>query len=105
MQKLLRRLWYMLRRDRADAELAKEMEFHRAMLRRQSPEHLHLMGNMAISREDARAVWIWPWLESIVQDLAYAARGFVRQPGFTLVAVVALACAIGLNTSLFTVFL
>ncbi len=104
MQKLVRRLWYILRRDRADAELAEEMEFHQAMLRQQLGDARQAMGNTAISREDARAVWIWPWMESIGQDLAYAGRGFLRQPGFTLVAVLALACAIGLNTSLFTVF-
>jgi predicted permease len=62
------------------------------------------MGNITLMWEDARAVWIWPWLQSIWQDLAYAARGFHRQPGFTLIAIVALACATGLNTSLFTVF-
>jgi len=104
MLRLFRRIWYLLHRNRADAELAEEMEFHQAMLQQQHGDARRAMGNTAISREDARAVWVWPWLESIAQDLAYAARGFLRQPGFTLVAVLALACAIGLNTSLFTVF-
>jgi len=49
-------------------------------------------------------VWIWPWLESVWQDVTYAVRNLRRQPGFTLVALVALASAIGVNTSLFTVF-
>ena len=62
------------------------------------------MGNTTLMREDSRAVWIWPWLESIWRDLAYALRSFRRQPGFALVAILTLSCAIGLNTSLFTVF-
>jgi hypothetical protein len=101
--RFFRRVFYILRRDRADADLAEEIAFHQAMLQ-QRGEGLRAMGNTAISREDARAVWIWPWLESMLQDLAYAGRGFRRQPVFTAVAVLALACAIGLNTSLFTVF-
>jgi hypothetical protein len=39
-----------------------------------------------------------------MQDLRYALRNLRRQPGFAIVAILALGCAIGLNTSLFTVF-
>src|SRR5262245_55413511 len=60
------------------------------------------LGNVALAREDARGVWIFPWLESVWQDVGYAVRGLRREPGFTLVAVLALGGAIGLNTSLFT---
>jgi hypothetical protein len=28
------------------------------------------MGNITHAREDARAVWIWPWLQSVWQDVA-----------------------------------
>jgi len=62
------------------------------------------MGPSTLMREDARAVWIVPWMQSVARDVAYAFRCFRRQPGFTIVAVIALAFAIGLNTSLFTVF-
>jgi predicted permease len=62
------------------------------------------LGNVTLMREESRAVWIWPWLESVWQDAAYAVRNLRRKPGFTLVAVLALASAIGVNTSLFTVF-
>ncbi len=95
--KLLRRLDYWLHRRKRDAELAEEMEFHRAMSADQ-------IGNTTLAREDARAVWIWPWLESVIQDLRYAVHNLRRQPGFALVAILTLGGAIGLNTSFFTVF-
>ena len=95
--KFLRRLDYWLHRDKRDAELAEELEFHRSM----TPDTL---GNTTNAREDARAVWISPWLESVLQDLRYALRNLRRQPGFTLVALLTLGAALGLNTSFFTVF-
>ncbi len=95
--KLLRRIAYWINHRKYDAELAEEIEFHRVMS--QGP-----IGNTTLAREDARAVWIWPWLESVVQDLRYAVRNLGRQPGFTAVALLTLGAAIGLNTSLFTVY-
>jgi len=95
--RFLRRIGYWLNQRRRDAELAEEIEFHRAMA--ESP-----IGNTTLAREDARAVWIWPWLESVLQDLRYAIRNLRRKPGFTLVALLTLGAAIGLNTSLFTVY-
>jgi predicted permease len=115
MLKLIRRLRYFLRQGPAEAELREEMELHRAL----KQEHLEAsgalsheaalasrcaLGNTTLAREDARAVWIWPWFESIWQDVVYALRSLRREPAFTLVALVALGGAIGLNTSLFTTF-
>jgi hypothetical protein len=39
------------------------------------------LGNVTLAREDARAVWIAPWLESVYQDIRYAVRSLRRQPG------------------------
>jgi macrolide transport system ATP-binding/permease protein len=103
MHKLIRRFQYWRQRGRLDNELAEEMEFHRAMLASDGKEAA-VMGSVTMAREDARAVWIWPWLQSVWQDLAYGARTLRRSPGFTITALVALGCAIGINTSLFTIF-
>src|SRR5690242_9943708 len=97
--KTLRRIRYLFEQRRMEQDLAEEIEFHRTM----SGEPRDL-GNITQSREDARAVWIWPWLQSVWQDATYALRSLRKQPGFTLIALLALGTAIGLNTSFFTVF-
>jgi macrolide transport system ATP-binding/permease protein len=103
MNRTLRRLRYWRNHGRMDAELAEEMEFHRAMLAKDGRAPA-VMGNTTLAIEAARGVWIWPWLESLWQDVAYAVRTLRRQPGFTITALLALGSAIGLNTSLFTIF-
>jgi predicted permease len=103
MTKLWRRFHYLLRHDRMEADLAEEMAFHRAMLERDGAAP-STMGNVTMAREASRGVWIWPWLESVWQDARYGVRTLRAQAAFTLVALVALGSAIGINTSLFTVF-
>ena len=115
MRKLIRRLQYLVHQRRIDAELAEEVESHRRM-REQALEargvsaddvrfaSRRALGNTTLAREDARAVWLAPWLESVWQDASYALRTLGRQPLFALVAAGALAAAIGLNTSIFTLY-
>jgi hypothetical protein len=103
MIKLIRRLGFWLSSSRQAAELAEEMEFHREMLAAAGTRRA-AMGNATLAREDARAVWIWPWLESLWQDAAYGLRAMRREPAFTATALLALGSAIGVNTSLFSMF-
>jgi predicted permease len=59
---------------------------------------------VTLAREDARGVWIWPWLESVWQDMAYALRDLRRHPAFACVALLTLGSAIGINVSAFAAF-
>ncbi len=42
-------------------------------------------------------------METIIQDLRFAVRGFVRAPGLMLLAVLSLGLGVGANTSMFSV--
>src|SRR5437660_5707679 len=44
----------------------------------------------------------WMLLEHLLRDVAYAFRVFLRNPGFTLVAVISLALGIGVNALVFS---
>jgi predicted permease len=61
------------------------------------------LGGVDAARDEHRAARGLPTLDSVSQDLAYAVRGFRREPGFTAVAVLMLAIGIGANTAVFSV--
>jgi len=92
--KRIRHFWS---RRQYERDLAEEIRLHREMAGA-------AFGSAALALEDSRAVWGFAWLESLAQDVRYALRGFRKTPGFALTVVATIGLALGLNTTLFTVF-
>lgn len=63
---------------------------------------LRKFGNIALAKEDARAVWTPVWCDHLVQDLRYAARVLLVSRTFALTTIVILGLSIGLCTAVFT---
>ncbi len=58
-------------------------------------------GNLTRAQEESQAVWIPRWAEDLVQDLRYAIRNLLRQPGFSCVAVLSSVLGIGTCSTVF----
>src|SRR5687767_5595037 len=57
-------------------------------------------GNVWRVREDARALWVAPWLDRTLQDLRYAGRGLRRAPAVPVAIVLTTALAVGINLAM-----
>ena len=62
------------------------------------------LGNLTRLKEHSREMWTFVWLESLAQDVRYAARGVRGSPAFSLVAILTLGAAIGINAGIFRIF-
>jgi putative ABC transport system permease protein len=81
-------------RDNIDKGMAPAEARRQAMIR---------FGNVALILEDTRAVWAWPWVDALRQDLRYVLRTLHRKPGFAMVVILTLGLGIGLNTATFSI--
>ena len=109
-----RRLRARLRYRHHARDLARELEVHREMKREALEASGHRpasaarqaareLGNLTVAREDARAIWIPPWIQGCGQDLRYALRVLTKERWFTATAVVNLAVGIAGVSMMFTI--
>ena len=114
MTRLLRRLRYLLQRDLHERELDDELRFHLEMKQQEleargleraaaATAARRTLGNLPLTRDHVRDVWIAPWLQSVLQDVRFAGRLLVRQRGFTLGVVVVLGVGMALTSAMYTV--
>jgi putative ABC transport system permease protein len=61
------------------------------------------MGGVEQLKEGVREVRMGSALETLVQDLRFGARMFVKRPGFTSIVVLTIALGVGANSAIFSV--
>ena len=112
--RLSRRAAFWLRARRHAADLADEIEQHRARTQaaleaagltpaEAAARSRKAMGNVTLAREEAREVWIVGAVDRMWRHLKYGVRGLRREPAFALTACLTLAMGMAVATTAFSV--
>ncbi len=115
MRRFLARLANLVRRGTAEREMAREIASHLALIaegferagmppREAALAARRAYGGVEQSKELHRDARSFVWIEQLLRDVRYAWCNLWRAPGFTMVAVVALALGLGVNLTIFGVY-
>jgi putative ABC transport system permease protein len=113
-RKITSRLRALFRRSTLEADMAEELRAHLEMQEAanraagMAPEEAHFaarrqFGHLDGVKETVRDQRSWMWLESLAKDLRFAVRSLRKTPGFTAIALLTLAVATGVNSSIFKI--